>query len=278
MPEEEPAGHAAKGVLGKILAAHLGPLPMPLVLAGGAAALVAGYLYYKNRGASSTAAQPVAVPVNSPGSGGSSGGGGAPGPDYSAQLAALTGELTTLQGSFAGLNTTLSSLQSAEQQQAAALAGLQAQLPATLAAAQQPAQNPYIPAYTPPITSISNPFAQQSNLGSASSQAYQNFYAQNFLPGGANYATQAKQYAPLQAPYVYNNPIAYTGPTGPGGYNIPVYKPLPQYAGPQAQSWATAYSYGPMVPSSTFGSGANAFKVSGAYVTYPNGQQIWVAG
>lgn len=286
----EHTGHAAGGFLKGIMAAHLGPLPLPVVIIGGIGAVIAGYLYYKNKGPAGSVAQPVAVPVSSGGgsSGGVGGGGsGSSGADSTAALDALAGSLGQLQTNLAALGTETSAIQAQQATQGNQLTQLAAQqqaaqpTPAPAPAAPTPAPTPSgfsSWGYTPSVSS--NPYAQASNLASAASSnaaaaAYQQQYDQMFLSGQSG--GSSVPFSSYQTPYFNPTPAQYTYNAG---YSIPSYQPLPQY-GAQSHPYvgpteAGTYVAGNYQPSSVFGSGANAYTVQGYYVTNPDGSKTWV--
>jgi hypothetical protein len=280
MAEAQAKGKKAAGLVGKFLAAHIFGVPAPIVVGGAATLALLGYLYYRNKGQGVTGAQPVAVPVSSgPGAApsGSSSGGGV---DYSSQLGALETELTGLQSYLTGFGTQIGQLQSEQSALAAGLQGLTAQQSA--AQAPPPSQLTSQPTYQPPsvqpyIPQTNYSQSQQTNLApaAAANPAYTAWYNQNFLTN----TTPISQTAPRQTPYFQPQPISNI--YNPYGTNIPVYMPLPQYQGPiNPIASQPYYSTNPSgsVPSSVFGSGSSAFSVGGHYVTYPNGQSIWVPG
>lgn len=290
---EEPEGagehaqHAAGGLKG-LLTHKLGPLPA-WVWGLGLVGTYLVYRYYKNAAANSPQTQAGTLAVNpalSAGSGG--GGGGTPSPDYSTAINGLLADVQAQQASLTNQGNALSGIQTALQQEQQAFSELQAGN-APQASIPPPPSTPPLPAptYTPPPAlppPTYAPAAQFTPVASIPAPAPAPVYSP--LPasgaglgylgvplgtpeGGVGYGVAA---APLAIPQAVPGSIPFPSGLGvlsglPSGIVSAVPGTLPFIPAPPPP---TSFPVGTTIgPSQAGNTGA------GAYVTLPNGEQIW---
>lgn len=235
-----------------------GPLPGWAYVGLGAVGLYALWRLRSSSSSSSatgTTTNPLTYTPTGGYSGGAYSGGGGTGADLASLLAAITGATGPAGPPGASAPTTTSY-----------------------------STAPSTPISVPSVAAITNPVSNAFGLAPAASAnpSYTSWYDSQFLPGGSGYQTQPQSTLPQnQIGQFLSKPIGYS--YGGGGANIPIYQPSnaatysPQVQNPWYNSGGGYSSISGLVPSSTFGSGANAFQVAGHYVNNGGGS-IWVPG
>lgn len=262
--EAEGAGEHAAGGLKGLLTHKLGPLPA-WVWGLGLIGTYLVYRYYKNAAANSPQAQSGTLAVNPALSAGSGGGGNAPSPDYSTAINGLLSDVQAQQASLTNQGNALGSIQAALQQEQQAFSELQAgSAPqTTLQPYTPPPSIPLLPAPIPAPTFA--PYAQNAPIAPTGGGYFPS-------PAELNYeAVAARNTLQLPQP-VYSAPGSIPFPNGPlvglpsGIYGVQS-GPLPFIPAPPAPtSFPQGTTIGPPMQGNTG---------QGAYVTLPNGEQIW---